>query len=162
MANQDNQCKDLEIENHLGRLMEVGKNSLCTFDVLYTKQQKMQVNTYKKDFSNKTLDKLVEFLLANKHAMDDEFGEMLDAVGGIHDGIGNAVWKHWKKDNQNTKVMFLENLSERDKKELLFEVADIFAFFLNIPIALGFKSEDVYNALMTKIIENQKRQENGY
>ena len=87
---------------------------------------------------------------------------MLDAVGGIHDGIGNAVWNHWKKDNQNTKVMFLDNLSERDKKELLFEVADIFAFFLNIPIALGFKSEDVYNALMTKIIENQKRQENGY
>jgi len=162
MANQDNECKSLEVLNHLDKINQAGDNSICTWSVLYDKQRLMQTNVYNKDFTGKPLNLLVEFLLLNKHAMDDEFGEMLDALGGVKDGIGNAVWKHWKKDNELSKTMTLDSLSEGDRKELLFEVCDIMAFMLNIPIALGFKAEDVFDYMFTKIQENQKRQENGY
>lgn len=154
MANKDNECKDLEIKDILptGDMLEL----------IYRKQEHMQTKTYGYDYKNMSLADLKDYLMMNNHALVDELHEMLDAVGGINDGIGNAVWKPWKAEHTAAKVMGLNSLSENDQKELLFEVADILCFFMNIPIALGIQPQDLFNVYMAKVKENQNRQDNNY
>jgi hypothetical protein len=45
-----------------------------------------------------TIREIMDFWLVNIHALNDEIHEMVDALGGIKDGSGNAVWKYWKID----------------------------------------------------------------
>ena len=40
------------------------------------------------------------------------------------DGIGNAVWKPWKKDHIKAKSMSFNEMSESDKIELKMELID--------------------------------------
>ena len=91
MANIDNECKDLEVKDfydqsttHLADIME--------------NQKKMQEQTYGLNFDDMTIREIMDFWHCNTHAVVDEIHEMTDALGGIKDGSGNAVWKYWKKD----------------------------------------------------------------
>lgn len=152
MANTDNTCSHLQIN----------KDIFDQFDMIFKMQKDIQEKIYGYNFSKFTLKDVVSFWLMNKHAEDDETNEMFDALGGIHDGIGNAVWKPWKKDNRITAALGIEDLSDKDRQELLMEIVDKFHFFMNFAVSVGFTGSDIANAYITKNKENVRRQQEGY
>ena len=85
------------------------------------------------------------YLTINFHSLNDEFNEFIDALGGINDGDGSAVWKYWKSKNVEYKDKYLEDLSEEDLLELKFELIDIFKFMLLIPIILRLNDKPLFN-----------------
>ena len=164
MANNDNQCKDLKIEN----LYENSKNTL---DDLFTLQKDIQENVYGYNFEelrSQPISKMKDFFMWNTHAQVDEAHETMDALGGIHDGIGNAVWKPWKKRHQETKSLFtptpmtFNDLSGRDVIELKMELIDELHFLFNKMHAAGMTTEELFNYYFAKNKENRERQKNNY
>lgn len=152
MANNDNKCSDLDVQD----------NEYREFDFIFNMQKELQEKNYGYSFRDMSMGQLVAFLFMNKHALEDEMSETMDAVGGIHDGIGNAAWKPWKKDNEKVYHMSIHDLSERDRKELLMEIVDQFHFFMNQAVACGFTGSDIANAYIAKNKENWERQKRGY
>ena len=155
MANTDNKCFQLEIE-------DLHKDSKDTLGDILELQKNTQETIYGYNFKDMTLEEVVNFWLMNKHAEDDETNEMFDALGGINDGIGNAVWKPWKKQNSLAKNLKVNDLSENDKKELYMEFVDKLHFFMNYAASIGLDSKTIYNYYMAKNKENRDRQERGY
>ena len=164
MANNDNQCKDLKIEN----LYENSKNTL---DDLFTLQKDIQENVYGYNFEelrSQPISKMKDFFMWNTHAQVDEAHETMDALGGIHDGIGNAVWKPWKKRHEETKSVFtptpmtFNDLSGRDVIELKMELIDELHFLFNKMHAAGMTTEELFNYYFAKNKENRERQKNNY
>lgn len=152
MANTDNNCSDLKVENQ----------EFDSFDMVFQMQKELQEAGYGYKFEDMSLKEVVNFWFMNKHAIEDEFSEMFDALGGIHDGIKNAGWKPWKADNNNTANMSIGDLSKRDRQELLMEIVDAFHFFMNFAISAGFSGSDIANAYMSKNKENYRRIKDGY
>jgi hypothetical protein len=155
MANTDNECKDLEIndfydksQTHLSDIME--------------HQKRMQEETYGIKFSEMSISDIMNFWHVNTHAVIDEIHEMTDALGGIKDGSGNAVWKYWKKDHKKYASMKISDLSENDRKELFMEWIDILHFFINYAASIGLDAKTVYNYYFAKAEENKQRQKRGY
>jgi hypothetical protein len=155
MANTDNQCSNLEIE----QLYEKSKDTLGDIMDL---QKDTQKNVYGWDFENLTLREIMSFWHANTHAIVDEIHEATDALGGIKDGSGNAIWKYWKKDFGKYSFMKFSDLSESDQLECKFEIIDMLHFFMNYAISIGMTSEEMYNMYMAKNKENRDRQQRGY
>lgn len=151
MANKDNSCSNLEILNL----------KFEQWDLIFEKQKELQ-KRLGYNFEGMTLHQISNFWLFNKHALEDELSEMMDSLGGINDGIGSALWKKWKKDNELGHSMDMSSLSFRDKRELLFEIVDAFHFMINFSISVGFTGTDVANAYLAKNQENHNRQENNY
>lgn len=155
MANIDNECKDLEVKDfynesttHLADIME--------------NQKKMQEQTYGFNFEDMTIRQIMDFWHVNTHAVVDEIHEMTDALGGIKDGSGNAVWKYWKKDFVKYETMKVSDLSDGDKKELYMEFVDIIHFVFNYAASIGLDAKTVFNFYFTKAAENVERQKRGY
>jgi len=155
MANVDNQCKDLEIKDfydesttHLADIME--------------HQKQMQEETYGFNFEEMSLRDVMNLWHTNTHAVIDEIHEMTDALGGIKDGSGNAIWKYWKTDFSKYENMKVSDLSEDDKKELYMEWVDILHFFINYAASIGLDAKTAYNYYFAKAEENKNRQKRGY
>ena len=159
MANTDNQCKDLLVENdyvkstnHLEKLMNLQKNT--------------QESVYGYDFKNLSLGEIKDFWLWNTRAIEDEISEAYDALGGVSNNgetsIGNAVWKPWKSNHKKAYSMKISDLSGGDLKELKMELVDIQHFLFNMMISVGMTAEELYNYYCSKNKENIRRQENNY
>ena len=159
MANTDNQCKDLPVEDdyvksthHLGTLMTLQKNT--------------QEKVYGYDFANLSLGEIKDFWLWNTRAIDDEISEAYDALGGISNNgetsIGNAVWKPWKSNYKKGYEMKVSDLSEDDVKELKMELVDIQHFLFNMMISVGMNAEELYDYYLSKNKENIRRANSGY
>jgi hypothetical protein len=155
MANIDNQCSDLNIED----LYSSSKDTLGDIMAL---QKDTQLNVYGYDFSQMTLREIMSFWHMNTHALIDELHEATDALGGIKDGSGNAIWKYWKKDYSKYENMKFSDLSENDQIECKFEIIDILHFFLNMAISIGMTPQEMFNMYMSKNQENRDRQTRGY
>lgn len=153
MANTDNSCSHLQYENvpcpQLNEMLELQKSL----------QERISPGFYSE---NESIDSIAKFFLANKHALEDELGETLDALGGIHDGIGNSSWKWWKANNKLAKTMTINDLSTRDLLELKMEIVDQFHFFMNQMIKVGMTGDELFNMYMSKNQENVNRQEQNY
>ena len=159
MANIDNQCKDLLVENdyvksthHLEKLMNLQKNT--------------QEGVYGYQFDNLTLGEIKDFWLWNTRAIEDEISEAYDALGGVSNNgetsIGNAGWKPWKSNHKKAYEMKISDLSEDDVKELKMELVDIQHFIFNMMVSVGMTAEELYNYYISKNKENIRRQENNY
>ncbi len=159
MANTDNQCADLQIEDLWSDRSEPGEDTLG--DIM-TLQKETQEEVYGFDFSKMTLREVMSLWHANTHAMIDEIHEATDALGGIKDGGGNAIWKYWKKDHAKYESMKFSDLSESDQLEAKFEVIDMLHFFMNYAISIGMTPQEMYNMYMSKNKENRDRQKRGY
>ena len=155
MANIDNQCSDLQIED----LYSQSKDTLGDIMAL---QKDTQGNVYGWNFENLTLREIMNFWHVNTHSMIDEIHEATDALGGIKDGGGNAIWKYWKKDFSQYENMKFSDLSESDKLECKFEIIDMLHFFMNYAISIGMTPQEMYNMYMSKNKENRDRQVRGY
>lgn len=159
MANTDNECKDLGIEDvyadhkdHLAVML----NMQQSLQDMYAEKQG------KKKFEDMTLREVSDFWLVNEHALTDEMHEAFDALGGIKDGIGNAIWKPWKSTHTVANDQTIKDLSEEDLIELKFEVIDMWHFMMNYWISIGGKPTEFFNMYMAKNKENFDRQERGY
>ena len=159
MANVDNSCAHLEVE-------DVFSESKNTLEDLYNLQKDIQENVYGYDFDqlrSKPLNEFRQFFDWNYHAIQDELRETFDALGGIKDGIGNGVWKPWKKSyHEKAPEMSFNSLSESDKKELQMELIDIQHFLFNMMLASGLTPADLMNMYFAKNKENRERQKRGY
>lgn len=170
MANTDNKCSNLQIE----KLYNKQPGSGDALDNLFMLQKDIQENIYGYDFEklrSQPLSQMVKFFQWNTHAQVDEAHEAMDALGGIHDGIGSAAWKPWKKAHSRTYGFNEETLengitfndhSERDKIELKMELIDELHFLFNKMHAVGMTTEELYNFYFSKNKENRERQKRGY
>ena len=122
----------------------------------------MQEETYGIKFDEMSIRDIMDFWHVNTHATIDEIHEMTDALGGIKDGSGNAVWKYWKKDHKKYETMKITDLSADDKKELYMEWVDILHFFINYAASIGLDAKTAYNYYFAKAEENKERQKRGY
>tara|TARA_B100000900_G_C20518024_1_gene690928 strand:+ start:799 stop:1263 length:465 start_codon:yes stop_codon:yes gene_type:complete len=154
MANEDNQCADLEVKDFHSDVQD-------TFGMVYNKQRELQ-EKLGLDYKNLTLKEIADMWMVNKHALSDELNEMFDALGGINDGIGSAAWKYWKQDNKKAAKMTIDDLSPSDKLELYYEWIDGLHFYMNFALAIGMTSKDIVNLYMAKNSENHDRQKRGY
>ena len=155
MANTENKCANVKSTKRK-TIESVELKSLLSL------QKKMQKEIYGLDFEGATLNKIASFWLLNKHSIEDELGEMLDALGGIDDGIGSAVWKNWKSKYKTGHFLQIKDLSEKDLLELKFEVVDVFIFFLNFVLSIGMTGDELLNLTFDKTQENVKRQLQNY
>jgi hypothetical protein len=154
MANTDNKCADLPVEDFYTGAED-------TLGLIYNKQKELQ-ERYGFDFKDWSIKQIADFWMVNKHALGDELNEMFDALGGVNDGIGSAAWKYWKGDNKKTSDMRITDLTESDKLELFYEWIDGLHFYMNFAISIGMTSKDIVNLYMSKNSENHNRQERGY
>ena len=160
MANTDNKCSQLQIEDFWSsRLNSVSPDTLG--DIMNL-QSDTQRNVYGYDFENMDLRELMNFWHMNNHALIDEIHEATDALGGIKDGDGNAIWKRWKKAYAGFASKKFRDLSESDQLECKFEIIDILHFFMNMATSIGMTSQEMYNMYMSKNQENRDRQARGY
>lgn len=151
-------CSNLEIKD----LYSKSKNTL---NDLFMLQKDIQENVYGYNFERMRsgpLTEMVKFFQWNQHAQIDEIHEGMNALGGIQDGIGSAVWKPWKKDNSKVKDMVFNNHTENDKKELKMELIDELHFLFNKMHAVGMTTDELFNYYFSKNEENRNRQRNGY
>ena len=155
MANTDNSCANLEIEN----LYAASRDTLGDIMTIQAETQKI---VYGYDFQDMTLRDLMTFWHMNNHAMIDEIHEATDALGGINDGEGNAIWKRWKHAHESFSDKKFSDLSESDQLECKFEIIDILHFFMNYAISVGMTPQEMYNMYMSKNEENRARQQRGY
>ena len=155
MANIDNECKDLEVVNFYD------KSTTQLADIMEN-QKIMQEQTYGFNFDIMSIRDIMNFWHVNTHAVVDEIHEMTDALGGIKDGDGNAVWKYWKTAHKKYENMKISDLSENDKKELYMEWVDILHFFINYASSIGLDAKTAYNYYFAKAEENKQRQARGY
>ncbi len=161
MAEQKNfqECAQLEIE-------DVFSESKNTLEDLYNLQKNIQETVYGYDFDklrSGPLNKMREFYDWNYHAIQDELREAFNALGGMKDGVGNAVWKPWKKAyREQVPNMCFNNLSDTDKKEFWMELIDIQHFLFNMMVCAGMTSKDLMNYYFSKNKENRERQKRGY
>lgn len=155
MANTDNKCAELEIQ-------DLYSQSQDTLGDIMSLQKDTQEKIYGFNFSEMSLRDVMDFWHINTHSFIDEAHEASDALGGIHDGSGNAIWKYWKKDHSKYSSMKFSDLSESDKLECKFEIIDMLHFFMNYAISIGMTPQEMYNMYMSKNKENRERQSRGY
>lgn len=157
MANKDNECSNL-VNNYEDK----HKDSIDTLGDLINLQANTQKHVFKYDFKSMTLAELMTFWHMNNHAMIDEIHEATDALGGIKDGSGSAIWKKWKKDHESFKDKKFSDLTDSDQLECKFEIIDILHFAFNYAISIGMTPKEVFNLYMLKNKENVNRQKRGY
>jgi|TARA_B110000259_G_scaffold54937_1_gene64678 hypothetical protein len=155
MANIDNECKDLEVKDFYDQ-------SATHLEDIMSHQKEMQEKTYGIKFDEMSIREVMDFWHVNTHAVIDELHEMTDALGGIKDGSGNAVWKYWKADFKKYETMKVSDLSEDDRKELFMEWIDVLHFFINYAASIGLDAKTAYNYYFAKAEENKNRQKRGY
>ena len=111
-----------------------------------------------------TAGQAVDWMRSQWDSMGDEFRELLTSFGGMSNGesAATSVWKAWRAKNLDMRNTKLDDLSESDRREVFFEIIDLWHFFLNMNIALGLTSEDIFEGYYIKNAENFARQDRGY
>lgn len=127
---------------------------------LATEKPEMNLNPGELD----TAGKVVDWMRTQKDCIDDEFRELLTSLGGMSNGEKDAsgAWKAWKSNNLEKRATKISDLSPEDQLEIKFELIDIWHFFLNMNVALGMTSEEIFELYYLKNAENFARQNNGY
>ena len=111
-----------------------------------------------------TLGKIYDWMRDNKIALDDEFRECIDALAGtnLDAKSRSGLWKKWKKNHMSLRNKKLSELDPEEYKELKFEFVDMLHFFMNMAIALGLSSEEIFVYYYYKNAENFRRYQNNY
>jgi hypothetical protein len=126
MANTDNSCAKLEIKDLHSEVVHSTENqAIDTLGDILNLQAETQKTVYGYDFENMSLRDLMTFWHMNNHAMIDEIHEATDALGGIKDGKGNAIWKRWKAAYPEYANKKFSDLSQEDQIECKFEIIDM-------------------------------------
>lgn len=154
MANTDNKCHQLPLDLTI----------IPTLEEMVSMQKNLQEKLMGPGFASKfnSLAHVAEFFMKNKHALEDEISETIDAIGGISSTVGPAAWKWWKKNHQLAHELTLEDLTAEDMLELKYEIVDQFHFFMNQMVKIGMTANELASMYVAKNKENFDRQERGY
>lgn len=150
------------------RLLSEGLDPYQTLLEMQNNLQEKLVSTYpnrvKAPRKLETKGDLYEFLRNQKMAFDDEFREMVDAIPGMSRPAKDrsGIWKKWKANHESLCAEKINDLSEADRLELLFECIDAVHFFANMQLALGLDAKDIFVLYCIKNIENIRRANTGY
>lgn len=111
-----------------------------------------------------TLGKKYDWVRDNKIAFDDEFAELVSALGGMSrsDKDRSSLWKKWKSNHDTLRAEKFSNMNADDKLELAFEFVDALHFFVNMMLALEISAKDMFVLYYAKNSENFRRYENNY
>ena len=142
--------------------LKVNQEDVVDINHIFDLQKKRQEETYGYKFKDMSIKQISDFWFMNSHALQDEIHEMFDALGGMHDGIGNAAWKPWKKKNHIAEHTNVEDMTGRDLKELKFEIVDAFHFMINFAVSIGMTGSEMIDMYISKNKENINRQKNNY
>ena len=114
--------------------------------------------------SLETAGEVVEWLRNQKDYIDDEFRELLTALGGMSNGekAASSCWKPWKSQHGEYRNRKISELSPEDQLEIKFEMIDILHFALNMFAGLGMNAEEIFKLYYLKNQENFDRQNRGY
>lgn len=112
----------------------------------------------------KTLGEIYTYLRDNKIALDDEFREVIDALPGMGIDIKarSGLWKSWKANHADLSAMEFSELSPDDMANLKEEFIDLFHFVLNMMLALGISSDDLFCIYCRKHDINSQRYNSKY
>lgn len=107
----------------------------------------------KTDNLNKMFIKQINFqqkLNNDIHSIEFKRIMTLSCIDELMEALRETPWKPWKKDKTYHQDKFKE------------ELIDAWHFLINLSLASGMTSDDVYNKFMEKNKENIRRQNNGY
>jgi len=125
----------------------------------YKLQKELNKNAKTLDLDKiKTVEDVKNYILFNKMAIDAEFFELIESLGGGD----NAVWKQWKSKYNDLNRRIYNKLPEEQQYKIKEEMIDILHFILNILLVLGLDSETIYEIYMKKNRVNLQRIENKY
>lgn len=102
---------------------------------------------------------IYSWILNNKCAIDDEFVEIMEALGGRYK---KSVWKHWKADNKKVAKMHFDELffGEPNIKyydSLKEEIIDLYHFILNLVVILPKdKRKEILDSIMNEDINTKE------
>lgn len=125
-------------------------------------KDKPEYNRHPDDLAN--AGEVLDWLRNQKDYIDDEFRELVTSLGGMSNGekAASAVWKPWKQEHATKRETLINDLSDKDQLEIKFEMIDILHFVLNMFMALGMDSDEIFKLYFLKNAENFARQDNGY
>lgn len=150
--------------------LEISMEEAPQFDELLNMQKQLQLRI-NPDYCNpnNSIAEVADFFFKNKHALEEELCETMNALGGTHDPLkgtdiflGSAAWKWWKKNHKLATTHTLKDLSDRDILELKMEIVDQFHFIMNEMVLINMTGSELYSMYKSKNAENFNRQENGY
>ncbi|BBC78073.1 dUTPase [Escherichia phage EcS1] len=139
--------------------------------VMLDMQKSLQVRLAEdKPFTNRHPDSLetagevLNWLRDQKMCIDDEFQELITSLGEMSRGDkdASAVWKKWKARHIEANAKKISNMTNADQLEIKFEMIDIMHFVLNMFMALGMDSKEIFELYYLKNAENFARQDRGY
>lgn len=171
---EQNKCADLvepSVYNEAEKLYnEMLFNNRDPLEEMLKAQFSLQEHVYKnlpeRNFDPNKLEKLgdiLEWCRDNFDALRDEERELIFALGGVSNGKdASSVWKKWKSKNVEYRDKLLINHTKDDKLELLFEVIDMWHFFMNLFIAFKLSAKDIFVLYYIKNKENFKRVNEKY
>lgn len=111
-----------------------------------------------------TAGDVVAWMREQKDCIDDEFRELLTALGEMKRGDkdASAVWKKWKARYPEAQAKPIAEMSPEDQLEIKFELIDIMHFVFNMAIGLNMSAEEMFKLYYLKNAENFARQDRGY
>lgn len=134
-----------EFVNGVGRIVD--ENDKQQFDMLeasFTSQLLFQGHQGY-DFNEMTEKERADYVKTMSLMLSDETHEMLHEI---------PFFKPWKRYSDKPDDNYVKWAAARK------EFVDMFHFFLNIALALGFTAEELYEMYGLKMQENYARQEN--
>lgn len=171
-----NSCAALLSDDKLAEVnalyTELKMDGRSPFDYLLHLQNDLQVNLEEKypgrtvaPLNIKTKGELAQFLMDQKQAFDDEFQELLLSVAGTNKSAKEqtTIWKKWKSGYESLRAEDVnEGLTQDEQAERDFEIIDMFHFFNNMLLALGFDEKRIFQYYCLKNLENFRRYEQNY
>ena len=119
---------------------------MTTLEEMFTRQHRLQVESFKKDPCTLEGEELVEFIRWNIIALEDE----------LHEVLAEVTWKPWSSAPREI----------RDKPAYLKELVDAIHFLMNLVLAATSSpieaAETIGNLYRKKADVNAQRQEDGY
>ena len=118
--------------------------------MMFSLQEDFQTRVGKMDeYEHMTLFAKSKEAIYNKFCLDAEFTETIERLS----------WKNWKRYKLGETNDWV---SEEQRVETIFEIIDMWHFFMNICIIFGITADEFVAYYKAKIKENNDRQTRGY
>lgn len=150
----ENQCAHLEVsdkEFSFQDMLNLQRNLQID---LATRLPESNINP----FNIKTKGQMRDWMKNQRDAINDEFKELIEAVGNQN----NAIWKTWKAGHVKLSNENWKDLTEEEMLELKYEAIDIMHFVNNIFVALQMDAKEIGQMYAAKNAENLRRYNDNY
>jgi dimeric dUTPase (all-alpha-NTP-PPase superfamily) len=109
-------------------------------DTMFETQRDMQINSFGADPAELVGEERKHFVTAMALAINTEVAEAMQEI----------AWKPWAKTDHLNREAFIE------------ELVDMMHFVMNLALVADCDAAEFFEAYMTKVEENKRRQREGY